>query len=182
MEMVIPASLVLCARVFGALLFGAAAWSKARHLAEFEGVFENYRLTPSFASPVLARLLVTAEALVALSLATGLGLQFGAAGAAALMLLFATAIGVNLARGRDDIDCGCFQSTHRQQLSGWLVGRNLAAAILLACPLLPSAQVVGGLEWLDGAGAGVALFVLVRTFEQVLSLRAGARQLHKRFG
>ncbi|WP_297514413.1 MauE/DoxX family redox-associated membrane protein [uncultured Caulobacter sp.] len=178
----IPPALAICTRTFGGLLFGAAAFGKIRHHVAFQGVFENYRLTPPFATPVLAYGLIGAEALVALSLLTGLGLTAGALGAMALLGLFALAIAINLVRGRDDIDCGCFQSTLRQQLSWAHVVRNLAYATLMNCLLLPRAPVTSALDLVDGVGAGLAFFALGQVFESLWSLRGGVRKLVKRFG
>ena len=58
----------------------------------------------------------------------------GSAAAAILLGLFSVAIGINLARGRSHIDCGCFQSALRQQLSISLLVRN-GFLIALALPL-----------------------------------------------
>jgi hypothetical protein len=54
-----------------------------------------------------------------------------------LLVLFTGAIGINLMRGRTDIDCGCFGPALRQQLSGWLLLRNLFLMILATTLLLP---------------------------------------------
>jgi len=54
-----------------------------------------------------------------------------------LLLLFTGAIGINLMRGRVNIDCGCFGPLLRQELSGWLLLRNLFLMILAAVILLP---------------------------------------------
>lgn len=182
MDPIIPPALYLCARVFGGLLFGVAAVGKLRHRIAFMGVFENYRLTPPALTRVLAPALIAAEALVAGSLLSGLGLAIGAIGAIVLLLLFALAIAINVARGRDDIDCGCFSSTLRQQLNWTLVARNVSYAVLMACLLTPAPAVANAMDWVDGLGAGVALFALTHVFESLWALRGGVRQLTKRFG
>jgi hypothetical protein len=56
-----------------------------------------------------------------------------------LLVLFAGAIAVNVMRGRTDIDCGCFRSALRQNLSWWLVLRN-AVLLVLALACLPGAS------------------------------------------
>ena len=51
-----------------------------------------------------------------------------------LLAIYTGAIASNLARGRREIDCGCFASSARVPLSPWLIARNLiliAAAALL---------------------------------------------------
>jgi len=55
----------------------------------------------------------------------------------ALLLAYAVAIAINLARGRRDLDCGCAGPNDRRPISAWMVWRNVGMAILLAAALLP---------------------------------------------
>jgi len=55
--------------------------------------------------------------------------------AAALIALYAAAIGINLWRGRRDIDCGCAGPDQAQPLRPVLLARN---AVLVALALLAS--------------------------------------------
>jgi hypothetical protein len=60
----------------------------------------------------------------------------GGLAAAALLALYSAAIVVNLARGRREIDCGCFGPAQRQPLSPALVLRNgVLIALALVCAL-----------------------------------------------
>jgi hypothetical protein len=47
-------------------------------------------------------------------------------------------MGINIARGRTAIDCGCFGSRPRHGIAGWMVGRNIALAILALMLCLPT--------------------------------------------
>src|SRR6202011_4990388 len=60
-----------------------------------------------------------------------------AASLLALLTIFSGAIAINLARGRTNIDCGCFGPALRQELSGWLLLRNIFLAIVAAAVMLP---------------------------------------------
>lgn len=157
-------ALALTAALVLAAVFGPAAVAKLRAPEAFAGVVENYRLLP----PALVR--PAALALPPVELAAALGLllpatrPYAAAAAVALLLVFAAAMGVNLARGRRDIDCGCFVSPLRQKVSWALVARNLALAALCGLPLvLADGAAARDLTVLDGvtilAGAGSLLLL-----------------------
>ena len=100
-------TLSLIVTLGAALLFGAAAVHKLADWQRFRGALGNYRLLPD---PLV---LAGAAAVVALEVAACVLLLLpslraaGAVLAAALLALYASAIGVNLARGRTSIDCGC---------------------------------------------------------------------------
>jgi len=178
-------SILLAVRVLFTLVFGIAVAGKLRHRDEFVGVVANYRLAPEALAPLIAWVIIILELLVAISLATGLAPVAGAALALSLLAAFAVAMAINLARGRREIDCGCFQSALRQRLSVALVVRN-AVLIAMLLPLVLSAtdeavQSPSLLQAVNGVGAGVALFVLYQIFGQALALRHAAEALHKRF-
>jgi hypothetical protein len=110
-------------------IFGTAAAAKLKAMSAFVGVVENYRLLPAALVLPAAWALPPTELLAALGLLVPATRPLAALVATALLLLFALAIGVNLARGRDRIDCGCFVGLLRQRLSWALVARNLALAL-----------------------------------------------------
>jgi len=192
--MSIDPSILIAIRVLGALVFGMAALGKLHHRDEFVGVVANYRLVPEPLVHVVACLVVALETVVVLSIATGVGLAAGAGLAVILLCGFALAMTINLARGRQEIDCGCFQSALRQRLSVPLIVRNLVltAAIL---PLFEAGarsarlvRLLGGemqsasfLQVLDGVAGGIVLFVLYQVFSQMLALRDAAEATRKRF-
>jgi len=148
-------------RTLVALVFLTAAVGKMRHWLAFQGVLANYRLLPDALVAPIAYLLPPVEALLALALVTGEHATWAAAGAAALLCLFAVAMAVNLTRGRRAIDCGCFQGALRQNLRWVWVWRNVG----LALGLVITSAVVGepGDAWstLYAAAVGAVLFVLL---------------------
>lgn len=179
--MTIDPAVALACRLLGALVFGTAAAGKIAHRHELAGVVANYRLVPDALAPAAAWMVVGLEILVALSLAGGLHSEAGALLAIALLCVFALAMGINLARGRREIDCGCFQSGLRQRLSVGLIGRNLVLSAALSPLLAATAMPAGALQWIDGVGGGLAAYALYRAFDQLLSLRHSSAELRKRF-
>jgi hypothetical protein len=177
----LPAALVIASRLFGAGLFALAIYGKLRNWLAFTGVVANYRLLPGGAERPAAVLIVAAEALVAVSLATGLGMPAGGWLGIALLLGFAAAMGVALARGMRSIDCGCFQSALRQTLSGTLILRNICLAALLLPALAPVAA-ASPIELLDGVAAGVTLLLLNAAAATMISIRDANAALHRRRG
>jgi hypothetical protein len=179
--MTLDPSLALGCRVLGVLLFATAIIGKVRHRHELAGVVANYRLLPERLAAPVAWTIVGLEILTALSLASGVRVAAGAGLGIALLAVFALAIGINLARGRHEIDCGCFQSGLRQTLSAGLIVRNgwLSAALM---PLFAAAPpLLWPLQWVDGLGAGLAAYAIYRAFDQLLSLRYSSMELRKRF-
>ena len=110
------------------LVFAAAAVSKIVAWGELEGVVRNFRVLPGVLVVPVTRVLPPAELALAVGLLVPATRSLAAAGALVLLLAFTVAIGVNVARGRTDIDCGCFRSSLKQNLSWWLVVRNLVLA------------------------------------------------------
>lgn len=180
--MTVDPSILLAARVLGALVFGTAVAGKLGHRAEFVGVVANYRLVPDGLAAPAAWLVIGLELAATAALASGVGLAAGAGLAIVLLMLFAAAMAVNLGRGRREIDCGCFQSALRQRLSWALVVRNLILAALLL-PLLGGGGLPGtGLGVVDGLGAGLMLYLFYLVLDQLVALAAAAEHTRRRFG
>jgi uncharacterized membrane protein len=144
-----------------AALFGFAAFHKMKAPREFEEAFRAYRIVPGRAAHAISRVLGWLE------LATGLGLLIpfsrvlACLTAALILLTYACAIGINLVRGRRDLDCGCGPARDRRPIASWMLGRNgaIAAAALLAT--LPwSARTMGAVD-LFTVLAGTAAFALL---------------------
>lgn len=168
----LTAPLLLAARIGLACIFLTAGVGKLRHLMVFEGVLANYRLLPRWAIAPVHVLLPLVEIAVAIAVLTRPALG---APAAALLLLFAAAMAVNLRRGRRDIDCGCHQSALRQRLSWALVWRNGVLALLALAAALPPVRVSAS-AWLTGAGAGLGLFALYCAMNSLWALGSPARR------
>jgi hypothetical protein len=163
---------VWTARIVLAAVLAMAAFAKLRSLDEFVGVVHNYRVLPEFLVRPVAYALPPLEAAIALALLLEPTRRGAAIAAAALLAVFAVAMAVNLARGRVEIDCGCFAAALRQRISWALVGRNVAL-IALAALAMPAVTVGRALTWLDGvtivAGSGSAVLLYV-AFTQLRSM------------
>lgn len=112
----------MLARVAFAALFAAAAVHKLRTSQAFAASVADYRVLP----PGAVRSAAFAIPLIELAAAVAsLAWQRGLLGAAALLLVYAAAIAVNLIRGRGHIDCGCHWGSQGSQPIEWaLVVRN----------------------------------------------------------
>jgi hypothetical protein len=95
--------------------------------------------------------------------------------AALLFVLYGMAMGINLTRGRDTIDCGCGDTP--QPLSVALLGRNAvlaAGGLLMAVP--PDIRAQGWFDYLVVAMAFGALMLLYIAFEQLTANAARIRE------
>lgn len=163
--MIDPTILWLGSLALGALFVGSAA-HKLRDLASFRAAMAGYRLVPAPLLPVAAPALALAEVVIgAATLATLFAPDTGRIGliAAACMLLgYALAIAINLARGNSAIDCGCFGFGARGPgLRSGMIVRNIALAALALPALMPLAP--RQLVWLDFVTllAGLAVLALL---------------------
>src|SRR2546428_13263493 len=99
------------------LLFLVAAVHKLRDFGRFRATLAEYRLLPRAVLPVAAGLVLVAELSVAAMLVTPARGAPGPLAACAILVVYATAIAINLARGRRHIDCGCAGPAGRRPIS-----------------------------------------------------------------
>jgi hypothetical protein len=144
-----------------ATIFLGSAALKFSQPTEFRAAVESYRLVPEAMAVALGWILP------ALELAGAIGLVVAATRYAAAFLLlsliaaFTGAIALNLARGRRDLDCGCFGPLLRQPLSRWLVARNGLLALLVLAAFTPTdTRPLASLDYLTIAAAATALVIL----------------------
>lgn len=152
---------LLLVRLGLAVLFLAGALHKVRDLERFTATVRDYQIIAGSLSRPAAIGLAVAEAGVGLGLLLPSLDPLGSVGAALLLGLYGGAIGLNLARGRRHIDCGCLGFARGQSISGWLLVRNAGLAalgFLLLVPDLPRAM-----GWVDlfSVAAGLAMAVLL---------------------
>jgi hypothetical protein len=160
------------------IVFVEAGLAKLRHRDLVPGVVANYRLLPeAMVAPVAAALPLVELGLglgLLASVLSGGHLQALALPAAALFLLFAAAMAINIRRGRQAIDCGCGRSQLRQPLGWGLVLRNVVLAALVACHALPLAggAAIAPLDLALALVAGTTLFGLFALFNALAALSA----------
>jgi hypothetical protein len=130
-----------------ALILFVAAWHKLSEPAVFAGALDAYQLMPTRTVELVSRGLPLVEVAVGLAVLAPPTRSPALVALASLMGIYACAIGINLWRGRHQIDCGCGGAAH--PLSWGLVARN---AVLVAAALAVAGPTSGRrLEWLDGA-------------------------------
>jgi hypothetical protein len=156
------------------VLFAWAALHKLRDVAQFRAALEGYDLVPASWSVPFGAGLIGLEVGVAAGLWAPRVAPLAAVAAAGLLLLYAIAMGVNLARGRRAIDCGCTGSAHRRPIGWALVVRNgvlAGAALAAAYPAAPRS-----LGWMDVVTVAAAAVSLVFLYAAVDGLLATAAQ------
>ena len=149
-----------------ALLFLMAARHKISAKRRFEAQLAAYRILPDSLVTPMARVLPWLEIAVAASLLFAITRPFGALMAATLLAMYALAMGINLRRGRSQIDCGCGDTP--QPLSGLLILRNLLLAIgalLLIAPV--ATRPLGMLDMLFAVLFVAACSLSYSLFEQL---------------
>ena len=156
------------AGVCSGLVFVLGAVGKLRHARIFQGVVANYRLLPAAAVAPAAMLLPWTELAVGLALIAG-ERRVAPVLAAAVLMLFAAAMAVNIRRGRSHIDCGCGTATLHQPLRRALVVRNLLLAAAVAAVPLVGGELMGA-ERAIAFAAGAVLFLLYLLLNVLLAL------------
>lgn len=144
-----------------AVLLASAATHKLRAPGRFTKQLADYQLLPETLVRPVGRVMPLLELLIAFALLVPFSRAIAAVCAAALIALYASAIGINLWRGRRDIDCGCAGPDQAQPLRPVLLARN---AVLVALALLASSTpIVRDLGFFDGfvtvAASAVALLI-----------------------
>src|SRR5438128_7741724 len=163
-----------------ALLFLVAASHKLRDPGRFLATLAEYRLLPAAAVPLAAILVIGVEVVVAMALLVPERRAPGPVAAALVLAVYGAAIGINLARGRRHIDCGCAGPALRRPISGWLVARNAALAAAALAGLIPASP--RPFSWVDGitvAGATVTLAALYASLDRMLALAPARARLRE---
>lgn len=152
---------IIASAVAIAVLLASAATHKVRAPARFARQLADYQLLPDSLVRPVARLIPLLELAIAFALLVPVSRGWAALSAASLLALYAAAIGINLWRGRRDIDCGCAGPDQAQPLRPVLLLRN---SVLVVLALLASvAPIARDMTLFDGfvtvAAAAVALLI-----------------------
>jgi hypothetical protein len=127
----------LALRIALALLLFSSAFRKIADFPSFCAAVEAYRIVPAATAGGFAGTIIVLEKVAAVGLVVFPVRAPFALLAAALFAVYAVAIGINLLRGRRDIDCGCGGARSAQPLHPVLLVRNAAlvcAATAVAFP------------------------------------------------
>lgn len=144
-----------------AVLLASAATHKLRAPARFAKQLADYQLLPDSLVRPSASLIPLLELVIAFALLVPVSRAWAALSAASLMALYAAAIGINLWRGRRDIDCGCAGPDQAQPLRPALLLRNSAlVGLALLASVLPVARDLGFFDgFVTVAASAVALLI-----------------------
>jgi hypothetical protein len=165
------AVLEYAAAIFLALLFALAAEHKLRAPHVFAERLREYAPLPARAALPVAFAMGLGEAVLCIGLAPRSAPAFIAA--ASLLAIYLAAMGVQLARGRRDLDCGCIAANGPQRLHPALLLRNLGLIGLALFAYPDVASPLGAAGLLLSLATGASLFLLWLAAQQ-LSLN-GAR-------
>lgn len=163
--------------LFLMVLFGLASVHKLRDFPRFVGVLSAYfrgaRWTEGRPRLLLAVFVVTLEASIALAASIALFLPsavvIAALLAAGVLLMYALAMAVNLARGNRMLDCGCSWGEGRTPVSFLLVARNIVIAgmaSLLLIPLPPAGM--GVFDVVNAIAMALLAYLLYMVADQLI--------------
>ncbi len=157
-----------------------SAAMKFADLGQFAAAFDNYRILPRVLVTPAAWMIPTLEALAAVGLLVPASRGDACLLMAALLATLTTAIAINLARGRREIDCGCFGSALRQTLSGWLIARNAILLAAVAAVAVP-AQIrpLGAVDFVTIVFGATTLMVLYVSMNYLLANAPRSRALER---
>jgi Methylamine utilisation protein MauE len=141
-----------------AAIFGVSSALKLRDVELFAASVANYRLLPGWFERPFAYSLPIVEGIAAAGLLFSATRTVAASALTVLLCIFTGAIAINLMRGRTNIDCGCFGPALRQELSGWLLLRNLFLMALAATAAMPAGT--RPIQWLDAVTIGLGAAIL----------------------
>ena len=152
---------IIASAIAIAVLLASAATHKVRAPARFARQLADYQLLPDSLVRPVARLVPLLELAIAFALLVPVSRGWAALSAASLLALYAAAIGINLWRGRADMDSGCAGPDQAQPLRPVLLLRN---SVLVVLALLASvAPIARDMTVFDGfvtvAAAAVALLI-----------------------
>jgi uncharacterized membrane protein YphA (DoxX/SURF4 family) len=159
--MAIDPAIATLATIALAVIFAASGAMKLADLELFEGAVANYRLLPHWTEKPFAMILPLVECVCAIGVLIPSTRVRAALAILALLAMFTGAVAINLARGRTNIDCGCFGPALRQELSAWMLLRNAMLAALGAAVLMPAgARPLLWLDWVTIAFGAAMVIVL----------------------
>lgn len=152
------------------LLLASAASHKLRDPARFRAALAGYQLIPAVALGPAGIVVIAAELAAAVLVVLPAQRPLGGALAAGLMAAYGAAITVNLLRGRTRIDCGCLGFGTSERIAWWMVGRNVALALVALAARLPvGTRDLEALDWVTVAATVAVVTLLFRTVGRLAS-------------
>jgi putative oxidoreductase len=116
--------LALAFRIYIGVIFIYASMYKIIYTAEFAETIASYQIVPYWAVNSMAIVFPWIELVSGIMLIAGIRTKLAAVTIAGLLLLFASAILINLIKG-SAISCGCFHYSLNEVMSWWTLLRDL---------------------------------------------------------
>jgi hypothetical protein len=152
-----------------ALLFASAGIHKVRGVARFTEIFVAYRVLPNVLGRRISRLIPCFEVAIAIALLWEPSRRMAVIAAIAALIAYALGMGLNLLRGRRDLDCGCGTARDRRPIAGWMVWRNLFLAAALGSAALPwSPRALNSTDLLTVMGGLIVAVALYAAVDRLL--------------
>lgn len=107
------------------LIFVSTSYSKLFHKEKHIESIRNYNIIPNKYINVFFNFIICLELMTIFGLLTKLFIKFTIIISITLVIMYTSAIIINLLRGRRDISCGCGGIVGNDLLSWWLVLRNM---------------------------------------------------------
>ncbi len=136
----------------------SAASHKLSDRRRFRATVRAHSVLPSKIVPAFSELLPITEIAIALVLLRPAVTELASIATASLLAVYTLVLTINLARGRRDIDCGCFTSSKEAPLGLGAVVRNLALIAAALMLLLPARS--RALVWIDWVTVGTTWITL----------------------
>ncbi|GBR17216.1 MauE/DoxX family redox-associated membrane protein [Asaia spathodeae] len=148
----------------GALFLGTGI-AKMLDQPGFASVIASYRLVPLGAAFPVARLLTGAQILLGVWLCSGVLTREACLCAVILLVAFALAMGINVARGRTGLSCGCLPGRDTPLSSRSVMQTLLLALLMLGAGSIghPPGALLGAITLLGG----VSLLLLALAASQL---------------
>jgi hypothetical protein len=163
-----PALGILVSCAF-ALLFAHAAWHKWREQQRFAATLAAYRLLPGWLTAAGGYLVPSVETAIAVLLLVPRARPLAALTGTVLLLTYGLAIGVNLRRGRRDLDCGCTGPADRRPIAAWMIWRNLVLAMVLGANVAAwGDRPIGRIDALTILAGLVAIVLVYATVDRLV--------------
>ena len=145
--MIFDPAVNLIAALILSYVFVLAGFHKCRAPKEFAATLNNYKILPEGLDRQAVYLIPVVEIMTGVALLIPATTRLAALSVGVLLSVYIAAIGINLLRGRRNIDCGCGGPEQKQTLSEWMLARNgllLFLAYVAGCQVQPRA-----LLWFD---------------------------------
>lgn len=166
----------LTLRICLAAIFARSLYGKLRDPKAFVAAIRNYEMVPGALAAGMAAGFLAVEALLVPLLFVAETTRLASLTAAGLLLVYSAAIGINLWRGRRDIDCGCSGPRARQPLHEGLLFRNAFLTALAMTASLPVAsRHLGGIDAMTIGFAATSLLALSVATDGLAALAARTR-------